>query len=114
MENLSLNEYQNMAMYSAIYPRFRDATLPVYPILGLNGEAGEVAEKVKKIMRDKGGIPTEEDKLEIAKELGDTLWYLAAIAKDIGWTLEDVGKKNLDKLSSRKERGALGGSGDNR
>ena len=114
MENLSLNEYQNEAMRTAIYPRFRDGTIPLYPVLGLTGEAGEVAEKVKKILRDKNGFATEEDKQEIAKELGDVLWYIANLAKDLNYSLEDIGQMNLDKLNDRKDRGALGGSGDNR
>ena len=114
MENLSLSEYQNEAMRTAFYPRFRDGTIPLYPVLGLTGEAGEVAEKVKKILRDKNGFATEEDKQEIAKELGDVLWYIANLAKDLNYSLEEIAQMNLDKLNDRKDRGALGGSGDNR
>jgi len=112
MENLSLSEYQNQAMRTAIYPQLGE--VPIYPVLGLVGEAGEVAEKVKKIIRDKDGVVGKWDRDNIALELGDVLWYLAAIAKELGYTLEDIAQMNLDKLNDRKDRGALGGSGDNR
>ena len=114
MENLSLNEYQKEAMRTAFYPRFKDGSIPLYPVLGLVGESGEVAEKVKKILRDKNGFATEEDKQEIVKELGDVLWYIANLAKDLNYSLEEIAQMNLDKLNDRKDRGALGGSGDNR
>lgn len=81
--------------------------------LGLVGEAGEVAEKIKKKYR----LPeyrTEVDKHDIAKELGDVLWYLTALGEFYGVTLEDIAALNLDKLRSRKQRGVLGGTGDNR
>lgn len=83
-------------------------------VLGINGEAGEVAEKVKKIIRDKNGKMTKQDKQELAKEIGDVLWYLAVFAHDLGFSLEDIAQQNLDKLKSRKARGVLGGAGDNR
>jgi len=86
----------------------------IYPTLGLSGEAGEVAEKVKKILRDKEGIVGESDKKEITKELGDVLWYLAQIATELDISLETVVEKNIEKLRSRKERGQISGSGDNR
>ena len=111
MENLSLNEYQRQTRTTAIYPK---ENLPIYPVLGLNGEAGEVADKLKKIIRDKEGVMSDEDKTELAKEVGDILWYVSQIASDLGYNLEDVARMNLAKLFSRKERGALGGSGDNR
>jgi len=109
---MNLNEYQKLALKTAIYPL--DSHI-IYPTLGLNGEAGEVAEKVKKVIRDKGGDFEDQDtKLEIMKELGDVLWYLSAIANDLGMTLNDVAKINLDKLRRRGERKQLQGSGDNR
>ena len=85
-----------------------------YPALGLAGEAGEVCEKIKKIMRDKGGVISEEDSLELSKELGDVLWYVSALACEINVALSSVAEENLDKLSSRQDRGKLQGSGDNR
>jgi NTP pyrophosphatase (non-canonical NTP hydrolase) len=111
MSPLTLDEYQKAAAETAIYPR--DAAL-TYPTLGLVGEAGEVAEKVKKIIRDNNGQITEHKRIELTKELGDVLWYLANIAVDLGCNLSDVAQGNLDKLASRAARGKLKGSGDNR
>lgn len=111
MTAVSMSYYQQVARKTAIYPITHSI---LYPTLGLTGEAGEVADKVKKVIRDKGGRFTDEDKLEIAKELGDVLWYLANTATDLGFDLDTIADMNLDKLNSRKARGALQGSGDNR
>ncbi len=83
-------------------------------VLGLVGESGEVAEKFKKIIRDKGGILNDDDRLEILKELGDILWYVNAVSILLGSKLDTVASLNLEKVLSRKDRGATGGSGDNR
>lgn len=83
-------------------------------VLGLAGETGEVCEKFKKVLRDKGGEMSEADKDEIVKELGDVLWYVATISRYMGVSLEEVAEKNIAKLEDRKERGRLRGSGDNR
>lgn len=83
-------------------------------ILGLVGESGEIAEKFKKIIRDKKGKLTDEDKTEIIKELGDVLWYITTIAHLLDSDLETVAKRNNEKLLSRKARGTISGSGDNR
>jgi NTP pyrophosphatase (non-canonical NTP hydrolase) len=111
---LEMNEYQNIAASTAIY---KDPI--VYPALGLAGEAGEVAEKIKKLIRDKGGISNlpnlaEEDREAVAKELGDVLWYVSALSRDIGYKLEDIARINIGKLAKRKEEGKLSGSGDER
>lgn len=82
--------------------------------LGLTGEAGEVADKIKKIIRDKDGKISDEDRTAVAKELGDTLWYLAAIARYLKIPLSKVAQGNLDKLESRQKRNKLHGEGDNR
>ena len=82
--------------------------------LELAGEAGEVAEKVKKIIRDGDGTLTDPDREKIAKELSDVCWYVAVLAYELDYTLEEVMQINLDKLRSRQERGVLSGSGDNR
>ena len=87
---------------------------PYYPALGLGGEVGEVLNKVKKIMRDHDGKITDEYREILKKELGDVLWYVAALASELGLKLEEVARLNLEKLASRKERGTLGGDGDNR
>ena len=83
-------------------------------VLGINGEAGEIAEKLKKIIRDKNGVMDERDKVEFGKEIGDVLWYLAVFANHLGITLDEVAAANIQKLADRKKRNVLGGSGDNR
>ena len=109
---MQFNEYQQKANETAIYPN-RGSNL-IYPTLGLCGETGEVAEKVKKLMRDGNGIPDPAFKEMITKELGDVLWYLAQMCTELGITLEEMAQMNISKLASRKERGQLHGSGDNR
>lgn len=109
---MKLNEYQEKAKETAIYPA--QGQNYSYPALGLVGEAGEVAEKIKKVIRDKDGVLDANDKLEISKELGDVLWYIAILASEMGVTLDTVATTNLEKLQSRKERNKLSGSGDNR
>lgn len=83
-------------------------------VLGLSDESGEVLGKFKKLLRDKQGVMTDEDKAEIVKELGDILWYIATVSHLLGSSLDEVAHKNNEKLLSRKERGTLSGSGDNR
>lgn len=109
---MTFEEYQKESRKTAIYPNIGDNF--VYPTLGLSGESGEVSEKVKKIIRDKGGIVDDITKKEIAKELGDVLWYLSQIASELGISLEDIAKGNIEKLKSRFERDKISGSGDNR
>jgi NTP pyrophosphatase (non-canonical NTP hydrolase) len=108
---MTLNEYQFEANTTAIYP---DSASLTYPTLGLAGEAGEICNKVKKIIRDDGGVLSDDKKKVLIDELGDVLWYVAAIAKDLKVSLDNVARGNLEKLLSRQRRGALGGSGDNR
>ncbi len=83
-------------------------------VLGLVGEAGETADKIKKILRDKDGIVSSEDKDLVVKELGDTLWYIASIARYLDVSLSDVAKGNIEKLESRYQRKKLHGEGDER
>lgn len=108
---MTLNEYQEGARTTAIYPASRQI---IYPTLGLTGEAGEVADKVKKVIRDNNDEFTDERKHQIALELGDVLWYAASLAHDLGYTLEKVAQMNLDKLASRMQRDKIHGSGDER
>lgn len=110
---MTLNDYQTQAAQTALM-QDDDERLLIYAALGLTGEAGEVADKVKKILRDNDGDFSQLDKTEISKELGDVLWYVAIFAKSMGITLDDVAAKNIEKLASRKSRGVLQGSGDNR
>jgi NTP pyrophosphatase (non-canonical NTP hydrolase) len=109
---MNFNEYQEKARGTAIYPNLGNNIY--YPTLGLCGESGEVAEKIKKVMRDNNGIISEEKKEEIKKEIGDVLWYIASLCSELGFTMEEAAKANIEKLYSRKERGVIKGSGDNR
>lgn len=108
---MTINEYQQKALETAIYPKEQKI---IYPTLGLTGEAGEVSDKVKKVLRDNNGLFSDDKKAELAKEIGDVLWYCATLANDLGYTLEEVAQVNIDKLNSRKERGVISGNGDNR
>jgi NTP pyrophosphatase (non-canonical NTP hydrolase) len=109
---LKFNDYQYYAGKTAVYPNRGDNLY--YPSLGLAGEAGEVCEKVKKIMRDKQGLMTTEDIDEIEKELGDVLWYISALCDELQINMGSVALKNIEKLESRQDRGKIQGSGDNR
>lgn len=115
---MKLNEYQKLAVAFDLMSREEKmhASSPSYvaKVLGLAGEAGEVAEKYKKIIRDKNGKVSEADAAEIIKELGDVLWYVSAISSYLGADLQTVAETNLAKLGSRKTRGSQRGSGDNR
>lgn len=116
---MTLNDYQAEAEKTAIYP---DMFRVIYPALGITGEAGECADKVKKLLRDTEikcddhgrMILTDEQRQAIALELGDVLWYVTIFARDLGLSLEEVATMNINKLRSRQERGMLGGSGDYR
>ena len=109
---MELAEYQNQSRTTAVYPN-AGANL-TYPALGLCGEAGEAAEKVKKAIRDDGGPLTPARREALAAELGDVLWYLAQLATEAGLDLDEIAEENLHKLLSRRERGVLQGSGDRR
>lgn len=109
---MNFSDYQEKARVTAIYPNLYSNF--TYPALGLCGEAGEVAEKCKKIIRDKEGAWSIDDRKEIAKEIGDVLWYCANLAEEFGLELHDIAQMNIDKLHSRKKRGVIKGSGDNR
>lgn len=109
---MTFEEYAKKAHVSARYPD--QGKNIFYPTLGLTGEAGEVADKVKKVMRDDAGVLTPERREAIIKELGDVLWYCAALADELGTTLEDVARGNIAKLAARMEHNTVHGSGDDR
>jgi NTP pyrophosphatase (non-canonical NTP hydrolase) len=107
---MSIKEYEDFMSTSKVYH-----CLPiVYPILGMNGEAGEAAEKAKKCLRDNDGIFGCQIKQEILKELADVLWYIWAAADDMGYTLEDVMNIGMKKVKERQETNTVHGTGDNR
>jgi NTP pyrophosphatase (non-canonical NTP hydrolase) len=114
---MQLSDYSAQAISTDLYDRDGlplDSHAMLEKVFGLVGEAGEVADKFKKILRDKDGIATDDDKKELMKELGDVLWYVNSVGLYLGYTLEEVAQHNLDKVLSRKERGVTRGSGDNR
>jgi NTP pyrophosphatase (non-canonical NTP hydrolase) len=108
---MNFNQYQNKAASTAIYP---EEVGLFYTVLGLTNEAGEVAGVVKKMLRDANGELRIDIEQKIAAELGDVLWYVAMVAKEIGYTLDTIATDNIKKLHSREQRGKLGGSGDAR
>jgi NTP pyrophosphatase (non-canonical NTP hydrolase) len=117
----ALNDYQQLSGQTAMYPGQGCFNGFLYCLLKLTGEAGEVSEKVGKLLRS-GVMPwdtppqqwPEDVRTEIKKELGDVLWYVSGLAREMGWTLQEVAEANLNKLESRQERGLLHGDGDNR
>ena len=109
---MNFSEYQEKAWETALYPDSGNNIY--YPALGLGGEAGEVLNKAKKVMRDHDGVVTDEYQKIFKKELGDVLWYLAAIATELEIDLAEIAQFNIDKLSDRQERGTLKGDGDDR
>ena len=109
---MHFEEYQRRSRKTAIYPNKGNNF--IYPILGLSGEAGEVAEKIKKVIRDNGGRIDEHMREQIKKELGDVLWYISQLASELHVALDDIATVNLTKLYSRHARGVLRGSGDDR
>lgn len=111
---MTFDEYQEHAATTAIYPERGAIGGLAYTVLGINGEAGEIAEKLKKVIRDKHGIVNEVRTYELAKELGDVLWYVAETASQLGLSLGQIAEINVEKLYSRKVRGKLQGSGDSR
>ena len=109
---MNFSEYQQASQATAVYPTDNDAI--IYCTLGLCGESGEVAEKIKKVLRDNGGVYSEQAKTAIKSELGDVLWYLSQLSTELGFDLKDIAAENLDKIRSRQTRQKLNGSGDNR
>lgn len=106
-----LQKYQDLINQTKIYPREIGIE---YCCIGLGGEGGEILNKLKKVLRDKGGVFDDEVKLQLMDEASDVLWYVTALAQELGFTLDQVMEHNIQKLMGRRERGTLSGSGDNR
>jgi NTP pyrophosphatase (non-canonical NTP hydrolase) len=109
MSKLTFDEYQKRAAETALYPKEQGVE---YTALGLTGEAGEIANKVKKVLR--GDYDNDALREMLKGEIGDVLWYTAMLACELDLDLQEIAQSNLDKLASRKERGVISGSGDNR
>ena len=109
---MEMNEYQSLAKKTAVYPDVGSNI--IYPTLGLAGEAGETANKVKKIIRDSGGKINNETRELLKEEIGDVLWYVSQLAVELGVSLEEIASANLTKLASRQKRNNISGSGDRR
>ena len=110
---MDFKTYQISAMKTAVYPGRGEGNF-TYPALGLAGETGEICEKLKKAIRDDGGKVSEERKQAIAKELGDVLWYIAALCTELDIDLDAVAARNIEKLAARQARNKLHGDGDDR
>jgi NTP pyrophosphatase (non-canonical NTP hydrolase) len=111
-DQMDFNEYQTKSRKTAGYPAIGHSV--IYPTLGLVNEAGEVAGKIKKIFRDKGGQISEETRQALKAELGDVLWYIAQVATELDLALDEIAEHNIVKLYDRLERGKIKGEGDNR
>ncbi|WP_152365439.1 nucleoside triphosphate pyrophosphohydrolase family protein [Microlunatus speluncae] len=109
---MECDDYQRAALRTARDPEAKDEFLHL--VLGLVGESGEIAEKVKKWIRDENSDLTKLDRDDLAAELGDVLWYAAVLANYLGLSLDDVAQRNVDKLADRQRRAVIGGSGDRR
>ncbi len=109
---MDFEKYQAESRKTAIYPD--KGKNIVYPTLALAGEVGEVAEKIKKVIRDKKGVVSKKTQEEIGKEIGDVLWYLAQLSTELKLSLDAIATKNLQKITSRKKRRKIHGAGDNR
>jgi NTP pyrophosphatase (non-canonical NTP hydrolase) len=109
---MTFDEYQTAALRTAADPAKKNELFHL--VLGLVGESGEIAEKMKKLVRDQASDETKIDKADMSKELGDVLWYVAVLANYLELPLEDIAQKNIAKLADRQKRNVLGGSGDNR
>lgn len=110
--NVYQRTIEDMARYPGAGTGEKDAIS--YVVMGLTGEAGEVADKYKKVLRDDEGVLHEEKRLALALELGDVLWYVARLAEELNYDLSDVATMNVEKLKGRLENNTINGSGDNR
>lgn len=106
-----MNDYQQAALQTADLKHKNEL---FHLVLGLVGESGEIAEKFKKLVRDQESDEAKIDRDDIKKELGDVLWYVSVLGEYLGFSLDDIAETNIDKLASRRSRGVLNGSGDNR
>lgn len=111
---MNFQEYDLRAEAVAIYPGQGTLAGLTYAALGMGGETGEFQDKLKRVFRDDGGVLTSDRIAALRLECGDVLWYVAAAARELGCTLEQIAEMNLAKLESRKDRGVVQGQGDNR
>ena len=107
-------QFSDYCKAAASTDRYPNECKPWVYALGLTGEAGELADKIKKVYRDKGGVFKQEEREAIVKELGDVLWYLTRLGATLGFSLEQIAEINVEKLADRAKRGKIGGSGDDR
>jgi len=113
MSENALNRYQKLAFTTAVYPRAGTGNYD-YPLKGLVEEVGEIAGHLKRVERDDASVITTTRLLQIEHEMGDVLWYLAALATELGLSLSEISAENLVKVASRKERNAIHGEGSER
>lgn len=113
-KKMTLNEYQAFCLSTSEALGVNEDDRFIIASMGVVGEAGEVIEKVKKLLRDYNGVMTDDFKKGLVGEIGDVMWYCAVLSDEIGYDLCTVSQKNIDKLLSRLERGVIAGNGDNR
>ena len=111
---MEFDEYQRLASKTALYGKPGEHYKLMYLSMGLAGETGEVVEKVKKLIRPAEVTISEDKRADLKKEVGDVLWYLSQLAKELGLSLEDIATSNIKKLADRAERGVIHSEGDTR
>lgn len=111
---MDFSEYEKLAARTAVFTGKQKEYILAYLTLGVTGEAGEIAEKIKKIMRNDEGVVSEEKREALKQEVGDVLWYLAMLSRELNFSLEDAAKANIEKLTDRAKRGVIKSEGDNR
>lgn len=113
---MEFNDYQKECRKTDVGTSAQDCIYPgwLYYVLGIAGESGEFAEKVKKLFRDNNGVIDDEFKAKVIKECGDILWYMARFLDQFDITLNEVAEENITKLLGRMERNKIHGDGDNR
>lgn len=111
---MDFDEYQTLAARTGFYNHSDKQYVLMYLSMGLAGEAGEVVEKIKHVVRDQKSVITEEKRELLKKEIGDVLWYASQIAREFDLSFDEVARHNIDKLADRAKRGVIKSEGDTR
>ncbi len=111
---MDFDEYQKLASRTATFEGKQEEFKLMYLTLGIAGESGEIAEKVKKIIRNDDGVISDEKREALKSEIGDVLWYLSQLSRVLGFSFEDAARANIAKLEDRARRGVIKATGDSR